>query len=290
MFTRKDPVLDALADDLILDGDRHDEAGAPLYVCIGSISGAKKGDVEAVVENLIQNQCQTPSLVKSMIVKDKANDRWVYEIHEGGPGFSLYHAFNVSEAPLYVKLTDNRVLFIEDSHAELVALTYTNRPDLLKEAADVPSSGKALTPYVRDETPLVKAGKVIFGAGLLALLVSYGSAFGLGYALQNDLLPNPYVTSAPTALNMELAAQLKLSQEALLATKDPFSYVRKLEKVNGQWVRELGQLTVPGVTPMDELEGDLWSADVQDEVESRVESSEAPNATVQGFHPTRPRR
>src|SRR5690606_27058284 len=98
----------------------------PIMVIIGSLSGATRKDALAYARGLAEGQCIALDEVRIGLWKDKVKGRWVYEVHEGGAGFSYMEPYvsagNLHELPVRIELTDGRSADVSEFQDELVTV------------------------------------------------------------------------------------------------------------------------------------------------------------------------
>lgn len=93
--------------------------GDPIFLYVGSLSGCSQKDVQVFARSLAEQYVQAPELASINIVRDKPNNRYIYEIHEGGPRRSVIK-------PLLAHL--------EENHHAHIQLANGNRATIQLEA------------------------------------------------------------------------------------------------------------------------------------------------------------
>lgn len=100
-------------------------AGHPIFLLIGSLSGCSKKDALQYARGLAEQNIITPSAGRLHVFHDKARDRWVYEVHEGGIEFSIAEkviaALDAGEK-VNIALVNEAYLTVEEAHGELFSL------------------------------------------------------------------------------------------------------------------------------------------------------------------------
>lgn len=143
--------------------------GHPIFLLVGSLSGCSKKDALQYARGLAEQNIITPSAGRIQVYQDKARDRWVYEIHEGGIEFSIAEkvvaALDAGE-PVRIALVNGAHLSIEEAHGELFSLVNPQLDDdapAFAAAAQAPqldfidATSVAAPEFVDDPAPVAKA-------------------------------------------------------------------------------------------------------------------------------------
>lgn len=118
------------------------EESAPLFLDVGSLTGVTRKDALAFARGLAESNVTTPSQGRLQVWEDKANARWVYEVHEGGTEFSI--AQKVVEAlgrgdKVCITLANGASLTVEEaSGGELFSLVHQPAADAPEPRAHQP--------------------------------------------------------------------------------------------------------------------------------------------------------
>ncbi len=181
----------------------------PLFLQVGSVSGCTYKDALAYARSLADGMFPSPEHVKYRIVEDKLRDRFVYELHEGGPGLSIAEqiigALSAGES-VHIELANGYQASIEEAHGEIFTLRYPPVSEQL-----VPGSGdvegyvdrsrvvpitaftgaKKLQALVSDRSVLRPVGLGLLAFSTVVLLLGGG----LWVALKSQVLDNDFVLS-----------------------------------------------------------------------------------------------
>lgn len=101
--------------------------GAPIFLLVGSLSGCTKKDALQYARGLAEANIIAPAAGRVQVTHDKARDRWVYEVHEGGIEVSIADkvvaALDAGE-PVRIALVNGAHVSIESTHGELFSLVH----------------------------------------------------------------------------------------------------------------------------------------------------------------------
>ena len=107
------------------------EPSRPIFLMVGSLSGCTRKDAMQYLRGLAETNVVSPQLGRIHLFNDKAHDRWVYEIHEGGGSTSIVEkvidTLDGGE-PVQIALVNGAHVSIEQAHGELFSLIHP-RPD-----------------------------------------------------------------------------------------------------------------------------------------------------------------
>lgn len=222
---------------------------APRFLMVGSLQGCSRKDMLAYAKGLAEKYVDTPEIARYRIQEDKPNNRFLFEVHEGGTEYSILD--NVLEAmargdKVRIALANGGHVVIEDEHGELYSLAYPE-PAEDEEAggaqlAGVPVQAYAGTKKLDQVYPINRgflyAGVAVLSASVLALLVSGGYYIKgtTNWGAQND--------TALAVANLDFASgfdnnpvkTFKDAVEAYRMVGRPISFIRKKD---GAWSYEL---------------------------------------------------
>lgn len=181
----------------------------PLFLQVGSVSGCTYKDALAYARSLADGMFPSPESVKFYILEDKVRDRFIYELHEGGPGLSIaekvIQALSAGES-VHIELANGYQASIEEAHGEVFTLRYPPVSEQL-----LPGSGelegyidrahvmpitaftgvKKLKSLESDQSILRPIGLSLLGFSTVALLIGGG----LWVALKSQVLDGDFVLS-----------------------------------------------------------------------------------------------
>lgn len=162
-------------------GKGEEPDGLPIFLMVGSLSGASRKDAEAYARGLADKLLTSVELGRIHVYDDRDHGRIIYEIHEGGPQFSI--AAKVAEAlangeQVRIALADGKHLAIEQTHDQLFSLVHHDDEESdLREPGDVRQitefvSDTKLSAIYPDRNGLAALGGVLLGTSLVAFLVA----------------------------------------------------------------------------------------------------------------------
>lgn len=116
-----------------------DDVGAPIFVMVGSLSGGTMKDAVAYARGLAETYITAPDISRIRVYDDQLNNRYIYEIAEGGPGLSIIEKLlEQLDAGMKVRLhlVNGAQAVIEETHGEIFSLIYPAsdeaiRPEML---------------------------------------------------------------------------------------------------------------------------------------------------------------
>jgi hypothetical protein len=104
-----------------------DDVGSPIFIMMGSLSGGTLKDAIAYARGLAETYITAPDISRIRVYDDQLNNRYVYEIAEGGPGLSILEkVLEQLEAGAKVRLhlVNGAQAVIEETHGEVFSLIY----------------------------------------------------------------------------------------------------------------------------------------------------------------------
>lgn len=127
----------------------------PIFLMVGSVSGVSRKDATAYARGLAEANVISPVLGRIHVLEDKARNRWVYEVHEGGGEFSIAEKvlarLDAGERVL-IELANNYYLSVEDTGGEIFSLVHQPSADPLAAAAvGAPGPVQASLPGLDDQ-------------------------------------------------------------------------------------------------------------------------------------------
>lgn len=205
LFTRKGPVSASLADRTdpsvdLLPGDEQEvlpvasagkrgkeveDAGRPVFLMLGSLSGVSRKVAEEFARGQADKVLTSVELGRIHVYDDKAHDRIIYEIHEGGPGLSIAEMVAArldDQDKVQIALANDRFVSIEHTHGQIYTLIRTIEDAGFSEVQEVTDirdiaefAGVAkLSEIYPDRNGLASLGGVLMGISLFAFLIAGG--------------------------------------------------------------------------------------------------------------------
>lgn len=117
-----------------------EDEGAPIFVMVGSLSDCSMKDALAYARGLAETYITAPEIARIRVFEDKAAGRFIYELHEGGPGRSIIEPVleNLeAKQKVRVQLTNGAQVVIEEAHNEVFSLVYPASNEII-QAAQLP--------------------------------------------------------------------------------------------------------------------------------------------------------
>lgn len=230
-----------------LRATQEDSTSTPTLVIVGSLKGPSYKDVLSYAKGLAISQCSAMNCIKICVLKDLINDRWIYEIHEGGEGYSFIDPIlkdkNRSNVRVSVRLSDNRVADINDVDGDV--FTLISEVDDSK-SEDKNETGIQLKPMLPDGRLFLKGSIITLISCIAIFTISLLSYVGFGAALKEGLI-YPFVShneSSDTALqSYALLDTLYKSKKELSEIKlvDQTSYIKSITYSDGKWNKEISK-------------------------------------------------
>lgn len=181
--------------------------GAPFFLMVGSLRDCTKKDALSYARGLAERYVTAPPLGRIHVQEDKANNRFLYEVHEGGPGLSILDAVLKSKQDgkeVRIQLANGGYVAVEDENGELYSLIYPEegtegaldayrRKDNAgpPEALTVYATGRKLEEAYPERKSLPVAGSMMLIVSFTLCMVT-GAAFVLAKSgvLHPDALLN----------------------------------------------------------------------------------------------------
>lgn len=234
------------------------DIGAPIFLMMGSLSGCTMKDAVAYAKGMAESYVTAPELCRWRVFEDADNGRFVYEIHEGGPGFSIVEKVLEQLAQGFkvrVRLVNGAYAVIEDPNSELFSLIYPAEDEVSGQSQL--QGFEAIEPEL--ETPIVpidtlcgpvalkelfpvnkkltNIGGVILGVGISVFILT-GAAYTV---LRSGVLDGDALLRQTKAGVLADAADNPVWQmeKARMASDKDGKSVRALKKDKGGWSWEL---------------------------------------------------
>lgn len=153
--------------------------GSPSLLIVGSMRDCSAKDAMAFARGLAEKHVTSPELGKVRVLEDRPNGRFVYEIHEGGPGHSIIES--VLEAlrekrPVNIALVNQAYVSVEEEGDEIFSLVYPGRDNTMRaygseEALEVIVNPEPIQKFCSEELllELFPQHKALPRAGFAAL-------------------------------------------------------------------------------------------------------------------------
>jgi len=220
-------------------------AHPPLLLIVGSLDAGSRKDVLAYARGLAESQV----VAKDACFVDaiKLEGRWLYEVHEGGPGRSLArwisHQLEASPGTkVAIPLAGDRVASVSSVSGDLVTIIYPSDERRSEEASDEVQAmafGARLSPFFGSASALRNVSAVIFGVSALIFLVAGLTFFVRANAIDIGRIAGR-VASSGTGFRTDIAAlpsvQLGLAAKDIKTSSGYLSYI-KLDKGKWTWAQ-----------------------------------------------------
>lgn len=247
-----------------------EETGAPVFAMVGSLAGVTRKDALQFVRGLAEANVQSPALGRYCVTEDKAGDRFIYEIHEGGIEFSIAEkvvaALDAGQV-VDIQLANSARLTVADSHGELYSLIHPADDaakvlldeakadkELELETGELPkevehharsvdistfSSSTKLLELFPENTKLFKIGLILMAVSFVAFMTA-GSLYTLKQAgwLSNDSVLMLTKAGHSTNVADSPAWQLELARKS---ADKAGTTIKVLKKGPTGWSWELAQ-------------------------------------------------
>lgn len=109
--------------------------GSPTLLIVGSMRDCSAKDAMAFARGLAEKHVIAPELGMVRVVEDRPNGRFVYEIHEGGPGHSIIDGVLAAlrdKRPVNISLVNQAYVAVEEEGGELFSLVYPGRDNTMR--------------------------------------------------------------------------------------------------------------------------------------------------------------
>lgn len=213
----------------------------PMLLILGSLESDSRKDVIAYARGLAESQV----IAKEACFIDavKRNGRWLYEIHEGGPGRSVAQWVTSMlesnpRSKVSLPLTGARFASISEVGGELVTVIYPPSEEkhqaAMEEARGI-EFGPALAPFYGSGIPLRNAA-----AGLLALSAFIFLVSGAALFLRGNAIDVGRFAARFSAVNPSMRTDYSNLPSVQLAIavnniKVNSGYLSYLKYENGKW-------------------------------------------------------
>ncbi len=235
-------------------GDEAFRGNPPLLLIVGSLDAGSRKDVIAYARGLAESQV----VAKDACFVDacKVDGKWLYEVHEGGPGrallpWILQTLAGDPGAKVNVPIAGERVVSVSSVGGELVGIVYPpdgGRHRDAQESSPPLELGPSLAPYFGSAAPLRNAAAALFVVCAL-LFLGAGAAFYIrGNAMDVSRFAGRFAASKPEArtdVKNLPSLQLHAAAQSLKTSSGYLSYLR-FEKGRWTWAQASGgQASVP---------------------------------------------
>ncbi len=226
----------------------------PLLLIVGSLDAGSRKDVIAYARGLAESQV----VAKDACFVDacKVDGKWLYEVHEGGPGRALlpWIARTLAgelDAKVNVPIAGERVVSVSSVGGELVGIVYppdAERHEDALEGCQALELGAPLAPYFGSAAPLRNAAAALFVVSSLLFLGAGAAFYHRGNAMDVARFAGRFAAAKPEArtdVKNLPSLQLHLAAQSLKTNSGYLSYLR-FEKGRWTWAQASGgQAPVP---------------------------------------------
>lgn len=227
--------------------------GAPTALLFGSIAGCSAKDADAYARGLAESTLTSPAMAFIRVFFDKPNNRYVYEVHEGGPGLSIVEkvleALAAGQA-VRIALTNGAQVAIEEAHGEIYSLIFPPAAEELVPGGDEPAPAAVPVSQIQAYTgthklaSLIRQRKSLVPWGVLTLMAT-GSLFVVTGAvwvlMKSDILEGDFLITQVKDGYVAQAADnpvVQLDKVRAIAEREG-KVLHKLEKTAKGWSHEL---------------------------------------------------
>lgn len=250
-FGKKAPAAGSKAEPL-----DPDDIGCPIFLMVGSLSDCSLKDATAYARGLAETYITSPEIGRIRVFEDKAGARFIYELHEGGPGQSIIEPVLEQLAQghkVRVQMTNGAQVVIEEAHNEVFSLVYPASNEILP-TAQLPGletetdegilwriedlcTPMALKELYPQNKKLVHVGGVILGVAVSLFMLTGGIyTVTQSGALDGDALLRQTKAGIVTDANDNPVWQL---DKARIAAEQEGKTLRALKKTPSGWKWEL---------------------------------------------------
>lgn len=236
------------ADSAVSDATPYIAVSPPFFLMVGSLTGITLKDAKLYADGLAEKFITSPRLARVHVQHDKPKNRIVYEIHEGGPGYSILDKLLKKleeQRTVRIELANDAHVEMSDEFGELVTLhfpagTHENLGGTIREDDNTPFVElKELCSNLKlPELFPLRKGYVVTGAVMMVLSAAILLASGMFFAVKKSgfLDSDPVTTMAkgvfPPSVEDNPYWHLQRAKQEALSKKDSLG---KLVKTNGTW-------------------------------------------------------
>lgn len=242
------------------------EAGHPVFLLVGSLSGCTYKDADGYARGMAETYIKSPLLGRVHIHEDKANRRFIYEIHEGGPQRSIIAkviAELEQDKKVGIHLANDATLVIEEANNEIFSLIYPGEGEgsqtrlLNSEEQDQLLEIKSVAAYCSD-TPLQELFpqkhmlRKVGVYGLTASAAAFG-LLGLLYSVMSSGVLDGDIFARQARKGLLAAAvdnPVWQLEQARQAAEPQGRSLQALKKESGNWSWDLSDPVAEGTVPV----------------------------------------
>lgn len=228
------------------------DARSPIFLMVGSLTDISYKDAVAYARGLAEEYVVSDSAAWIRVKEDRANGRYLYEIHDGGVGYSVLEKVCEKLAQgekVHIRLANSGYVTISEEHDQVYSLIATNE----HEVYPTQSGGSAPEPVSVEEyigTARMKElypqsrGYIAVGGAVLAVSFTIFMIVASLYAavafevLDDDLLTTGQRQAASSEISGNPVFQLELAKRA---ADSAGRHIAALRKSGKNWSWELSQ-------------------------------------------------
>lgn len=228
-------------------------AHQPLMLIVGSMEADSRSDVLAYARGIAESQV----IAKEACFVDAFKDagRWIFEIHEGGPGKSIgkWVVDALSANPgsrVSLPLSANRVATVNETSGEIVTIIHPPSEEKHARAADAVASlqlGKDLKPLLGTAEEWKITSMALLGLSTLLFVMGGAALFLKAHAVDIERFSARFASANPSSRtdikNLPIV-QLDNAVKGFSATAGYLSFL-KLEKGRWTWAQATAAATAP---------------------------------------------
>lgn len=224
----------------------------PLFLMIGSLKDSQRKDVVAYTKGLAEKYTSSYENVWFHIQEDKRNERFLFEVQEGGDGRSVLRGVMEELAmasSVEIPLANQKRVIVEDINGQFHSFV-TPEHELNEEDEQVEMKGvlrhvntlagdQRMTPLFATNHRLTKIGMLFFSLSLIAsLFIALLHIAIESQVFDSSLLINTQIKAGERHMEDNPIPHFQKAKQEALETG---GYVTRFYKENGRWQWNIGR-------------------------------------------------
>lgn len=225
---------------------------APIFLMVGSLTDCTYKTAVAYARGLAEQFVVAHETAWIRVKDDKANQRYIYEIHDGGLGFSILESLLEQLADgkqVHIQLANNAYVTIEDERHQVFSLIVSEKDEVHPTVSvagsllEIQSISELEGKSRMKELYPPKRGLAMAGGSLLTLSLTALTAAGIFYVgvqsgvLDDDIFSIKHQQAAIKEVRESPAFQLSRAKKVAAGNN---TYIKTLKKEKGRWSWDLG--------------------------------------------------